>query len=118
MKKNKKDKTNNKINITINPNILSITSFIFLITGIFEFVMAIPFIGWLIGVSSLGIMWIIGGIINIIAIIILIKEKKPIYANIIGVGANVLGWIPLIGWMFHCFSAILLVGLFFKEEQK
>ena len=93
-------------------------SFGYLITAIFELVMAIPIIGWLIGFSSFGMMWIIGIILNIVVIVVLINRKKPIYANIVGVGANVFGVVPIVGWFLHLIAMTLLFILFFKEENK
>ncbi len=92
-------------------------AFGYLITGIFELVMSLPFIGRLIGMGSFGMMWLIGIIINIIVIIVLINRKKPTYANIIAIIANVLGVVPILGWFLHLMSTILLFILFFREEK-
>lgn len=93
-------------------------SFTYLITGIFELVMAMPFLGWLIGVGSFGVMWMAGIVINIIVIVVLINRKKPIYANIIAIVANVFGIVPVLGWFLHSIAMVLLFVLFFKEEKK
>ena len=93
-------------------------AFGFLVTGIFELVMAMPVIGWLIGVGSFGIMWVIGIVINIVVIVALINRKKPIYANIVAIVANVLGIVPFLGWLLHLIATVLLFVLFFKEERK
>ena len=93
-------------------------AFGFLVTGIFELVMAIPIIGWLMGVGSFGVMWVIGIVINIVVIVALINRKKAIYANIFAIVANVLGIVPVLGWFLHLIATILLFVLFFKEERK
>ena len=93
-------------------------AFGYLVAGIFELVMAIPFLGWLIGVGSFGVMWVAGIIINIVVIVALINRKKPLYANIVAITANVLGMVPILGWGLHLLATILLFVLFFKEEKK
>lgn len=93
-------------------------SFGYLVAGIFELVMAMPFLGWLIGVGSFGVMWIVGIVINIVIIVALINRKRPIYGNIVAIVANVLGIIPIIGWLLHLIATVLLFVLFFKEEKR
>ncbi len=93
-------------------------AFGYLVAGIFELVMAIPFLGWLIGVGSFGVMWIAGIVINIVVIVALINRKKPIYANIVAIVANVLGVVPVLGWFLHLMATVLLFILFFKEEKR
>ena len=109
-----------KNNIPIPSEIggMKTASFIYLLTGVLEFVMAIPFLGWLIGISSFGFMLVAGIVLNIVAIVALVNRKKPIYANVIAIVANVFGVVPFLGWFLHLVATILLTILFFKEEKK
>jgi uncharacterized membrane protein len=104
--------------VSKNINRMRTANFSYLITAVFELVMAIPFLGWMVGISSFGIMWLIGIVINVVAIVALINRKKPIYANIVAVVANAFGVVPFLGWALHFIAVIMLFILFFKEEQK
>ncbi len=97
---------------------MSDVSWGYLIAGIFEAVMAIPIIGWLMGMGSSGFFWIVGLIINIVVLILVVKSKKGIAGNVVGIIANIIGWVPILGWFFHLIATILLFVLFFKEERK
>lgn len=106
-------------------NKMKTSSFMYLIAGIFELVMAIPVLGWSIGTSSFGVMWVVGVAINVGVIAFLIKRKRPIYANIIAILANaiviftnILPAVPIFGWLLHLVATILLFTLFVKEEQR
>jgi uncharacterized membrane protein len=108
----------NKIAVPEKIGGMRTAAFGYLVSGIFELVMAIPFLGWLIGVGSFGVMWIAGIVINIVVIVALINRKKPIYANIVAILGNVLGVVPVLGWLLHLIATVLLFVLFFKEEKK
>ncbi len=89
----------------------------YLIAGVFEMVMAIPFVGWLMGINSVGFFWVAGLVINIVALTIVRRSKKSISGNIFGIIANIIGWVPILGWFFHLVATILLFVFFFKEER-
>jgi hypothetical protein len=96
---------------------MSTTSLAYLLSGIYEAVLALPILGWLMGIHSFGFFWIVGIVINATAIVITIKAKKATYGNIIGVVANVFGIIPIFGWFLHLIATTLIFSLFFKEER-
>jgi hypothetical protein len=108
----------NKIVIPEKIGGMRTAAFGYLVSGIFELVMAVPFLGWLIGVGSFGVMWIAGIVINIVVIVALINRKKSIHANIVAIIGNVLGIVPVLGWLLHLIATVLLFVLFFKEEKK
>ena len=97
---------------------MSDVSWGYLIAGIFEAVMAIPIIGWSMGVSSFGFFWVVGLVINIVVLTIVKRSKKSISGNVFGIIANIIGWVPILGWFFHLVATILLFVLFFKEEGR
>ncbi len=89
----------------------------YLVAGIFEAVMAMPIVGWSMGISSVGFFWVAGLIINIVVLTIVKRSKKSISGNVVGIIANIIGWVPILGWFFHLIATILLFVFFFKEER-
>jgi hypothetical protein len=96
---------------------MSAVSLVYLLSGIYEAVLALPILGWLMGIHSLGFFWIVGVVINTVAIVLAVKSKKAIYGNIIGIVANIFGIIPILGWFLHLVATTLIFILFFKEER-
>jgi len=79
------------------------------ITGAFEVFLAIPVVGAAVVMGSaytaLGVMFIL----HVITLILSAKNKEPFYGSILGVITSVLAWIPLLGWILHLITGILLM---------
>ncbi len=79
------------------------------ITGSLELVLAIPIFGAAIVLSSaytaLGLMLIL----HIVTLVLSVKNKEPYYGSVLGVITSVVAWIPLVGWIMHLLSAILIM---------
>ena len=74
-----------------------------------EGLLAIPLLGALI---IIGLWWIPLFILFVghtIALITCIKNKKKYTGHITGLVGSLLGWIPLIGWIMHVVTTIVLI---------
>ena len=71
--------------------------------------LGIPFLGMIIIVSTL---WTILGImlaLHIVTLVFSLRDQTKIHGSILGIIASVLGWIPIIGWVIHLITGILLL---------
>lgn len=79
------------------------------VSGALEVLLAIPVLGGLIvmgtSYSVLGIMLIL----HIVTLVLSAKEKGPLYGSVVGIVTSVIAWIPIIGWVMHLISGILLM---------
>ena len=79
-----------------------------LVTAIGETILAIPVLGGIIVLSSawsaLGILFAL----HIVTLIFAVKNNKGKAGSILGIVTNILGWIPILGWILHIASAVLL----------
>ena len=88
-----------------------------LITAILETVLAIPILGGLIILASVWSILGVALVLHVITLIFLVQVKsKNLYGSISGIVASVLGWIPILGWILHVVSAILLWIAFVKQK--
>ncbi|PJK17124.1 hypothetical protein CQS04_08220 [Chryseomicrobium excrementi] len=73
---------------------------------IYQAVLAIPFVGGSIvlstGWGALGLGFVIHAIVFILAL----KSNGAKVASIIGMVTNALAWIPLFGWFMHLVTAV------------
>ncbi|WP_274648596.1 hypothetical protein [Paenibacillus humicola] len=79
------------------------------ITGLFELALAIPLLGGSLviasGYSLLGFMFIL----HLVTLTLSWFNKEPFYGSVLGVITSALAWIPIVGWMLHLLSGILLL---------
>ncbi|MBY3622375.1 hypothetical protein HGO21_22925 [Acinetobacter sp. CUI P1] len=79
------------------------------ITGSFEIILAIPILGAAIvvfsGYSVLGFMFIF----HLITLILSLKNNESIYGSVLGIVTSLLAWIPIVGWVLHLITGILLM---------
>lgn len=79
------------------------------VTGSFELLLAIPFLGGLIvmgsGYSVLGLAFIL----HAVTLVLSSRDKEPIYGSVVGIITSALAWIPILGWLLHLITAILLM---------
>ncbi|MFD1020787.1 hypothetical protein [Thalassobacillus hwangdonensis] len=79
------------------------------ITGILEGLLAIPIVG---GLFILGSGWqalLFMFIFHAVTLGFSIKDGRFSVGSVIGMVANLLGVIPILGWMLHTLTAIVLV---------
>jgi hypothetical protein len=79
------------------------------ITGSCEIILAIPFLGATIvvfsGYSVLGLMFIL----HLVTLIVSSRYQEPIYGSVLGIVTSLLAWIPIVGWVLHLITGILLM---------
>lgn len=79
------------------------------ITGLAEAFLAIPFIGGgfvlSTGYTALGVMFVL----HVITLFFCFREYSPKSGSILGIITSLMSWIPLIGWVLHLISAIVLL---------
>jgi hypothetical protein len=79
------------------------------ITGSFEIILAIPFLGAAIVIgtwySALGFMFIF----HLITLILSLKNNESIYGSVLGIVTSLVAWIPIVGWVLHLITGILLM---------
>ncbi|WP_181350955.1 hypothetical protein [Thalassobacillus sp. CUG 92003] len=79
------------------------------ITGIFEALLAIPLVG---GIFIIGTGWnalIFMLIFHIITLVFSIRDDRFSVGSVLGVIASLIGLIPVIGWIMHTLTAIVLL---------
>ncbi|UVI31096.1 hypothetical protein [Paenibacillus spongiae] len=80
-----------------------------ILTGLLELILAIPVLGGLIVVgfsyTPLGLMFIL----HLITLVLSLNNREPIYGSVFGIVTSALAWIPVLGWIMHLVSAILLL---------
>lgn len=80
-----------------------------MITGALEIILAIPVLGGSIVIAMywtpLGVMFIL----HLITLILLAKNKEPVYGSVLGIVTSIVAWIPIVGWIMHLITGILLM---------
>lgn len=79
------------------------------ITGGFELLLAIPLLGGIIvmgsGYTVLGLAFIL----HAVTLVLSARDKEPVYGSVLGIITSALAWIPILGWLLHLITAILLM---------
>jgi hypothetical protein len=88
------------------------------VTGGFEALLAIPFIGGSIVVFSGWQALSLAFFLHLIAIVICIFSKTNPFPNVLGVVASIVGYVPVIGWLLHTVTAIVLLISAYKDSIK
>ncbi|MNW13908.1 hypothetical protein D3C71_2119840 [compost metagenome] len=57
------------------------------------------------GYSVLGFMFIF----HLITLILSLKNNESIYGSVLGIVTSLLAWIPIVGWVLHLITGILLM---------
>ncbi|GAB6991365.1 hypothetical protein [Paenibacillus pini] len=96
---------------------MSGSSILRLITGVFEFTLAIPIIGGLIVIGSSYSVLVIMGILHIITLVISLGKREPVYGSGFGILTCLISWIPLVGWFMHLISGVLLLISAFQRPR-
>ncbi|WP_410513158.1 hypothetical protein PaeBR_01390 [Paenibacillus sp. BR2-3] len=87
------------------------------LTGSFELILAIPLLGAAIVIGSwysvLGLMFVL----HLVTLILSSKNREPIYGSVLGIVTSLLAWIPIVGWVLHLITAILLMVSASQKSQ-
>lgn len=79
------------------------------VTGVLEGILAIPLLGGVIvlatGYWALAIMLVL----HIITLVMTKKDNGASAGSVFGIVTSCIAWIPLLGWIMHLLSAILLI---------
>jgi len=78
-------------------------------TFAYEAFLALPIIGGLFVVANGWIPLGIAFILHAVAIVVLLRERGPIIGNGIGVVTSIIAFIPILGWIMHAVTAIVLL---------
>lgn len=88
------------------------------VTGALEFILAIPFFGVILSISSLGIVPFIMISLHIITLVLAYSLQMSAKGNILGIGTAFVSWIPLIGMSMHFISAVsIMIGAYRTDED-
>lgn len=78
-------------------------------TFAYEAFLALPLIGGLFIVANGWVPLAIAFLLHAVAIVILQGERKPIVGNVLGIITSIIAFIPIIGWIMHGITAIVLL---------
>lgn len=79
------------------------------ISGSVEIFLAIPVLGGLIVIGTGYTALVLTLILHIVTLILSSKDKEPYYGSVLGIVTSLLAWIPILGWILHLISGILLM---------
>jgi uncharacterized membrane protein len=78
------------------------------ITFLYEAFLAIPILGGTFIIAFSYVPLVVACILHVITIIVGLKARNTYVGSIAGVVASVLGVIPILGWLLHCITALIL----------
>lgn len=84
----------------------------------YEAFLAIPIIGGTFIVANGWVPLWIALILHLVAFFVSKQAKISAVGNGIGMVTSLLGFIPVVGWFFHCITAIILLVEGIKPSQK
>ncbi|MBP2076183.1 hypothetical protein [Oceanobacillus polygoni] len=79
------------------------------ITGIFEGLLGIPFLGGLYIISNAWTPLFVMLILHIITWILTKRDNGSGIGSIFGIITSVIGWIPIVGMIMHIITALILI---------
>ncbi|WP_226584908.1 hypothetical protein [Halobacillus litoralis] len=79
------------------------------VTGGCEAFLAIPIAGGIFIFSSGWNALMFMFIFHLITLVVSVKENRSYIGSILGLITSVVGWIPLVGWIMHTITAIVLL---------
>jgi hypothetical protein len=86
-----------------------------LITAIAETYLAIPVIG---GLSVVALLWVplaVMLVLHVITLVVSSNKKSSTSGSILGIVTSILAFIPILGWILHITTAIVLWITFATE---
>ncbi len=78
-------------------------------TCVYEAFLALPVIGGLFIIANGWVPLAIAFLLHAVAIVILQRERKPIVGNVLGILTSILAFIPIVGWVMHGITALVLL---------
>ncbi|WP_234293340.1 hypothetical protein [Fictibacillus sp. FJAT-27399] len=88
------------------------------VSGGFEALLGIPFVGGTIVVSFLWTPLAIALALHIATLVFSAKEGTARHGSILGIVTSCIAWIPFVGMIMHIISAILLLVDAYRQEDK
>ncbi|WP_339226554.1 hypothetical protein NSQ77_13480 [Oceanobacillus sp. FSL K6-2867] len=79
------------------------------ITGIFEGLLGIPFLGGLYILSNAWMPLFVMLILHIITLILTKKDNGSGFGSVLGIITSIIGWIPIVGMILHIITALILI---------
>lgn len=78
-------------------------------TFVYEAFLALPLIGGIYIVANGWVPLAVAFLLHAIAVVILKKERKPFFGNVLGIITSVVAFIPFVGWVMHAITAVVLL---------
>lgn len=89
-----------------------------LVTGVFEAILAIPILGGTIVMGFSYIPLVIMLVLHIITLVLTNKDNGASVGSILGIVTSCLAWIPILGWLMHLVTAVILfINAATSDEQ-
>ncbi|MFZ0475472.1 MAG: hypothetical protein WAM18_08385 [Halobacillus sp.] len=88
------------------------------VTGGFEAILGVPFLGATIIISLLWTPLALMLILHIITLVLTKKDNGAATGSILGIITSCVGWIPFVGIIMHILSAIFLMLYAAKPDPK
>ncbi|WP_335872605.1 hypothetical protein [Bacillus sp. 2205SS5-2] len=88
------------------------------ITGAFEAILGIPFIGGVIVVSFAWTPLVLLLLLHIVSLVFSIKEDESKTGNILGIVTNCIAWIPFVGMVMHIITAIVVLIDAYRSQAR
>lgn len=79
------------------------------ITFALEALMAIPLIGGTFVISYGYGPLFVAFILHLITLVLAIRARRSPFGNAIGIVTSAIAWIPIVGWIMHTITAIVLL---------
>lgn len=79
-----------------------------LLTGVMEAILAVPVLGGLIVVASAYWMLVFMCVLHAATLLLSVKHHDSYYGSVLGIVTSMLAWIPILGWLLHLLTAVLL----------
>lgn len=88
-----------------------------MITGILEAILAIPFLGGKIVIGFLYLPLILMFVFHIVTLILNKNNHEPIAGSVLGMITSLMAWVPILGWIMHLGTAIILLNSLKSQSQ-
>jgi len=79
------------------------------LTFALEALMAIPLIGGTFVLSYGYAPLFVAFVLHLIALVLAVRARRSPFGNALGIITSAIAWIPLIGWLMHTVTALLLL---------
>ncbi|MEJ8305821.1 hypothetical protein [Saccharibacillus sacchari] len=97
---------------------MKISKILLLVGAVFELLLAIPVLGGAFvigtGYTALGFMFVY----HLVTLVFAARERVPVYGPIVGMVTAALAWIPILGWIMHLASGIVLLFNALSGQQR